>query len=49
MRIWGDQVAKLTSGDWKSLFEAHGDFHVLGITLETNKPVEGFDEAWKRF
>jgi hypothetical protein len=44
-----NQVAKLTSENWIRLFESHGDFRVLGITLETNKPVEGFDAAWKRF
>ena len=49
MSIAAGKGWKLTSDDWKRLFEAHGDFGVLGITLETNKPVEGFDAAWWKF
>jgi hypothetical protein len=48
-RIQGQQLATLSSDDWRRLVDAHGDFRGLGITLETNKPVEGFEEAWTKF
>jgi hypothetical protein len=48
-KIEGRQLATLSSDDWRRLFEAHGDFQTLGITLETNKPVEHFETAWDRF
>ena len=44
-----NQLATFSGDSWHRLVNAKGDFGVLGLTLETNKPVEGFDGAWKGF
>jgi hypothetical protein len=45
-----NRVATLSPDDWHRLTEANGDFNVLNIKIETNKPpVEGFDDAWPKF
>jgi hypothetical protein len=33
--------------EWKKLYEARGDFSVLGISLRKDQPVPLFDEYWK--
>jgi hypothetical protein len=48
-KIQGRQLATLSSDNWRRLFAAHGDFQTLGITIETNKPVENFEATWERF
>jgi hypothetical protein len=45
-----NRIALLSSNDWRRLTEANGNFDVLNIKIETNKPpVEGFNEAWPSF
>ncbi len=48
-KIQGRQLATLSPDDWRRVFEAHGDFQALGITIETNKPVENFEQHVKKF
>ena len=41
----------LDEDKWNKLVAAHGNFSVIGITLNTNAPVQGFDEyvhAWRK-
>jgi len=42
-------VARFSADSWHRLVEAKGDFGPLGIALETNKPVEGFEAVWPKF
>jgi hypothetical protein len=48
-KVQGQQLATLSADDWRRLFDADGDFRVLGITLKTNEPVEGFAAALDQF
>jgi hypothetical protein len=41
-------IATFGLNGWRRLVESKGDFSILGITLETNKPVEHFQEAWSK-
>jgi hypothetical protein len=42
-------TAKFSLNTWQHLIDAKGDFHALGIELETNKAVEHFEEVWRKF
>jgi hypothetical protein len=46
--IEGRQMTTFSADGWRHLVEAKGDFGSLGIMLETNKPVQGFEDAWRR-
>jgi hypothetical protein len=44
-----NRIATFEAGQWSRLFKSRGDFGALGITLETNKPVQGFETSWRKF
>jgi hypothetical protein len=44
-----NQLTTFSSETWSNLLEAKGDLAILGLKIETNKPVRGFDENWRRF
>lgn len=44
-----NQIANFSADSWALLLKAKGDFRVLGIALQTNNPVEGFEPNWRAF
>ena len=42
-----NQLATFSADGWEQLMESKGDFRVLGFNLETNKPVDGFEDNWR--
>ncbi len=40
---------QLTFGpdEWQRLIQARGDFSVIGIEINSDQPLEHFDEAWR--
>lgn len=48
-QMYGQEKLKFSLETWQRLVAAKGDFRALGISVETNKPVEGFEKAWQRF
>jgi len=43
----GDLQKRFGPKEWNKLYEAGGDFSVLGIELVKDKPVPNFEEYWK--
>jgi hypothetical protein len=42
-----NRITTFSEDSWARLVDAKGDFRVLGLTLETNNPVEGFEANWR--
>ncbi len=43
----GPLYRRLKAGEWQRLYEAHGDFSVLGVELVKDRPVPNFKEYWE--
>ncbi len=43
------QLGEFSADAWRRFVEANCDFSALGIALETNNPVQGFEDTWRRF
>ncbi|MEW5977244.1 MAG: hypothetical protein AB1898_15750 [Acidobacteriota bacterium] len=44
----GDSQKNFGKHEWDRLYEASGDFSVLGIQLRKDQPIPLFDEYWKK-
>jgi hypothetical protein len=42
-----NQMTTFSGDSWDRLVKAKGALSILGITLKTNKPVEGFEAYWR--
>jgi hypothetical protein len=43
------QLGEFSADAWRRLVEANGDFSALGVVLQTNNPVQDFEDNWRRF